>query len=141
MIEASRDLLAPRQDVWALVSEPYNLPDWWPGYTGVQPDKRGLTPEARWQVARSRTPGLLRRPQGEGVIVVKEVIPGLELSWHDVAQGLDAGLRLANAGEQGTRATAWVDGPWWRILAEGGRDLPRRAVDRLYELCQTAATL
>jgi uncharacterized protein YndB with AHSA1/START domain len=35
MIEASRVLLAPRVDVWALLAEPYHLPDWWPSYTGV----------------------------------------------------------------------------------------------------------
>jgi hypothetical protein len=141
VIQASRELLSPRQDVWALVSEPYNLPDWWPAYTGVQPDRRGLMPNARWQVTRGRVPGLLRRPGGEGLIVIKEVIEGLELGWHDVKQGLDAGLRLANAGEGRTLATTWVDGPWWRIAVEGGRDLPRRSVDRLHDLCQTAATL
>jgi uncharacterized protein YndB with AHSA1/START domain len=29
--EAARELLASRADVWAFLSEPYNLPDWWPG--------------------------------------------------------------------------------------------------------------
>jgi uncharacterized protein YndB with AHSA1/START domain len=141
LIEASRELLAPRQDVWALVGEPYHLPDWWPAYTGVQPDRRGLMPGARWQVSRGRTPGFLRFPSGQGVIVIKEVVDSLELTWHDVAQKLDAGVRLANAGEGRTRATAWVDGPWWRILVEGARDLPQKSVDRLFDLCQTTSSL
>jgi hypothetical protein len=141
VIEAQRELLSSRQDVWALVREPYSLPDWWPAYTGVRPDRRGLAPNARWTVQRERTPGFLRRPGGEGVIVIKEVVEGLEFSWHDVAQGLDAGLKLANAGEDRTRATAWVDGPWWRLLVEGGRDLPQRSLERLHDLCQTAASL
>jgi hypothetical protein len=141
MIEATRELLAPRQDVWALVSEPYHLPDWWPAYTGVQPDRRGLATGARWQVVRARVPGLLRRPGGEGLIVIGDVALGLELSWYDVQQGLKAGIALANAGEDRTRARAWVDGSWWRLLVEGGRDLPDKALTRLHDLCQTAASL
>jgi uncharacterized protein YndB with AHSA1/START domain len=141
VITASRELLAPRDDVWKLVSEPYHLPDWWPGYTGVRPDRRGLAAGARWTVMRAQAPGLLRRPGGEGLIVVQEVALGLELRWHDVQQGLDAGVALANAGEGRTRATAYVDGPWWRLLLEGARGLPERALARLHDLCQTAATL
>jgi hypothetical protein len=141
VIEATRELLAPRMDVWDLIAEPYHLPDWWPAYSGVRPDRRGLRVEARWQVTRSRAPGLLRRPGGEGLIVIKEVALGLELRWHDVQQGIDAGIALANAGEERTRATAWVDGPWWRLVIEGARDLPRRSLARLHDLCQTAASL
>ena len=141
MIEASRELLAPRPDVWALVSEPYNLPDWWPGYSGVRPDRKGLAPGARWHVSRKRTPGLLRRPGGEGLILITGVDDGLELRWHDVQQEIDAGIRLANAGAERTRATAFVDGSAWRLFAEGARGLPTRALARLHDLCQTAASL
>jgi hypothetical protein len=139
--EASRELLAPRTDVWALVAEPYHLPDWWPAYTGVRPDRRGLARGARWHVSRGRAPGLLRRPGAEGVIVITEVAEGLELRWHDVQQRFDAGIRLANAGEGRTLATAYVRGPAWRLLLEGARDLPARALARLHDLCQTAAGL
>ena len=66
MNTASRELLAPRSDVWALVSEPYNLPDWWPAYAGVRPDRLGLAVNARWTVRRAASPGLLRRPGGNG---------------------------------------------------------------------------
>ena len=142
MISATRELLAPRPDVWALVSEPYHLPDWWPGYTGVRPDRRGLAHGARWTVMRSAAPGLLRRPGGEGLIVVKEAAVGLELRWHDVQQGYDAGIALANADDETrTRATAYVEGPWWRLLLEGARPLPERALARLHDLCQTTASL
>ena len=141
MIEASRELLAPRADVWGLIAEPYHLPDWWPAYTGVRPDRRGLATNARWSVVRTRAPGLLRRPGGEGLIVITEVAVGLELRWHDVQQGVDAGVRLANAGEERTLATAYVDAPWWRLLVEGARDHPRRSLARLHDLCQTAASL
>jgi uncharacterized protein YndB with AHSA1/START domain len=140
MPSASRVLLASREDVWALVAEPYSLPDWWPAYTGVEPDRRGLAEGARWPVIRSRTPGFLRRPRGNGLIVIRKVTPGAELAWHDVQQSLDAGLRLEDTGRQ-TRATAWVDGSFWRLVSEGSRGLPQQALARLYELCQTAAGL
>jgi hypothetical protein len=139
-IEGSRVLLAPREDVWALVAEPYHLPDWWPSYTGVQPDRRGLAEGARWSVTRSRAPGFLRRPRGQGLIVIRRVVTATELAWLDVAQNLEAGVRLDDDGRN-TIATAFVDGPYWRLLAEGARGLPRDAVTRLYDLCQTAATL
>jgi uncharacterized protein YndB with AHSA1/START domain len=141
VISASRELLSPRQEVWALVAEPYHLPDWWPGYTGVRPDRRGLAHGARWTVMRAQAPGFLRRPGGEGLIVLEEVALGLELRWHDVQQGFDAGVALANAGEDRTLATAYVDGPWWRLVVEGARGLPEQAVQRLHDLCQTAAAL
>ena len=133
-------LVASREDVWALVAEPYHLPDWWPAYTGVEPDRRGLAEGARWTVLRSRTPGFLRKPRGKGLIVIQRVSPGEELAWLDLSQNVEAGLRLEDEG-RGTRATAFVDGPLWRLLAEGARGLPRLAVARLYDLCQTAKSL
>jgi uncharacterized protein YndB with AHSA1/START domain len=140
VITASRVLLASREDVWAIVREPYHLPDWWPAYTGVEPDRRGLVEGARWTVVRSRTPGFLRKPRGKGLIVIQRVSPGEELAWLDLSQNVEAGLRLEDEG-RGTRATAFVDGPFWRLLAEGARGLPRLAVARLYDLCQTATSL
>jgi uncharacterized protein YndB with AHSA1/START domain len=140
VITASRVLLASREDVWAIVAEPYHLPDWWPAYSGVEPDRRGLAGGARWTVLRSRTPGLLRKPRGKGLIVIQRVSPGEELAWLDLSQNVEAGIRLEDEG-RGTRATAFVDGPLWRLLAEGARGLPRLAVARLYDLCQTATSL
>jgi uncharacterized protein YndB with AHSA1/START domain len=133
-------LLASREDVWAIVAEPYHLPDWWPAYSGVEPDRRGLAEGARWTVLRSRTPGFLRKPRGKGLIIIQRVSPGEELAWLDLSQNVEAGLRLEDEG-RGTRATAFVDGPLWRLLAEGARGLPRLAVARLYDLCQTATSL
>jgi hypothetical protein len=140
MIEASRVVLASREDVWALIAEPFNLSDWWPAYSGVTPDRRGLDEGARWTVMRSGTPGFLRKPRGEGLIIIRRVSFATELAWHDVRQNLDAGIRLDDAGRN-TLATAFVDGPFWRLLAEGVRGVPRQAVARLSDLCQTAASL
>ena len=141
MTTATRELLAPREHVWVLVAEPYHLPDWWPAYSGVRPDRRGLAENARWHVRRNRAPGFLRRPGGEGLLVIHRVVPGLELAWHDVEQGLDAGIVLANAPEGRTRATVEVSGPWWRLAVEGARSHPAQALARLHALCQTAAEL
>jgi hypothetical protein len=58
-----------------------------------------------------------------------------------VKQELDAGLLLDNAGTGRTRATTYVEGPWHRLVFEGARGLPERALTRLRDLCQTAATL
>jgi hypothetical protein len=138
---STRDLIAAREDVWRLVAEPYHLPDWWPAYSGVEPDRRRLAEGARWEVVRSRRPGFIRRPRGRALIVIRRVYPGREIRWFDVAQELEAGIRLDDAGPGRTRATAFVDAPLWRLLTEGARGLPRTAVGRLYDLCQTAATL
>jgi uncharacterized protein YndB with AHSA1/START domain len=140
LVEASRVLRSPRTDVWALVAEPYHLPDWWPSYSGVEPDRRGLTEGARWTVLRGRRPGFLRKPGGRGLILVQRVRPATELAWLDLAQGVEAGVRLDDEGRD-TRATAFVTGPFWRIYAEGARGLPSLAVTRLYDLCQTAQDL
>ena len=80
LVTATGELQSDRRDVWSLVAEPYHLPDWWPAYTGVTPDHRGLAERARWEVVRSRTPGLLRRPEGAGLIVLTRVLEGWELS-------------------------------------------------------------
>jgi hypothetical protein len=138
---ASRELLAPRQDVWAVVAEPYNLPDWWRAYTGVVPDRRGLAVGARWTVVRRRKPGLVSRAGSEGLIVITRMVEGLEFGFRDVNEGIEALLELANAGPDGTRATLSVSAPWWRLYMEGVRNLPRESLGNLYDLCQTAATL
>lgn len=133
--------MAIRGDVWELLAEPRHLADWWPGYTTIRPDRRGLAEGARWQVVRSHAPGLLRRPGGEGLIVVTKVEPGLRFAWHDIQQAFDADIRLEPASEGNTRATLVVEASGWRIVAEGLRSLPRQALARLHALCQTAASL
>jgi uncharacterized protein YndB with AHSA1/START domain len=139
---ASRELLAPRQDVWAFVAEPNHLADWWPGVHAVRPDRRGLAPGARWQlVAGPQTGGLvgafIRRPEAAGTIIVMEVREGEFLRLMFAHDQIDASLRLEPAGNSHTRATLEIDAPWLRI----NRSLPRRALGRLHSLCQTGAEL
>jgi hypothetical protein len=144
-VEATGELQSERRDAWALVAEPYHLPDWWPAYTGVKPDRRGLAENARWQIVRAKAPGFFRRPGEEGLIVITKVVEGWELHWHDVDQGLDAGVSLDNAGTGKTRATIFVSGSEYNLIFEGARglsrNLPEQALARLQDLCQTAAAL
>jgi uncharacterized protein YndB with AHSA1/START domain len=140
LVEASRTLLAPREDVWALVAEPHHLPDWWPGYRAVRPDRRGLSAGARWTVVRSLEPGLFRRPESEGLILIRRVEPGRALAWHDVQQGFDAAVELTDDGDV-TPARVTVETSWWRLRAESLAGEPARALARLHDLCQTAVAL
>jgi uncharacterized protein YndB with AHSA1/START domain len=140
-IEAQRELLAGRGDVWALLAEPRHLSDWWPGYVTIRPDRRGLAKGARWQVVRGSAPGLLRRPGGEGLIVITIVDSGQRLAWRDLQQGFAADIRLEPAAEGHTRATLAIEAPWWRLSLEGLRSAPQQALARLHALCQTAASL
>jgi uncharacterized protein YndB with AHSA1/START domain len=140
-IEAQTELLAPRGDVWALLAEPHHLSDWWPGYTAVRPDRRGLAEGARWQIVRGRAAGFLRRSGGEGLVVITTLEPGLRFGWRDLQQGFTADIRLEPAPDGNTRAILALEAPWWRLVAEDLRPRPRQALARLHALCQTAATL
>ena len=135
-VEASRALLAPVEDVWAFVSEPHNFPDWWPGVGGVQPDRRGVAPGARWQVQGDLRATLLRRPQATGTLLVRAVDPGSRIAFHLTDGRLDVELRLDAPAPDRTVATIVVEGPWLIGLR---RTLPRQALGRLHALCQTAA--
>ncbi len=139
-VDASRFLLAPRRDVWALLAEPYHLPDWWPGYTAVRPDRRGFSEGARWTVVRSLDPGLLRRPGGEGTIVLGDITEGSGLSWHDVQQQFTGTITLRGEDDR-TEAHLVLEASWWRIRMEGLARLPAQSLARLHDLCQTAAGL
>jgi uncharacterized protein YndB with AHSA1/START domain len=135
---AERELLAPIEDVWAFVAEPYHLSDWWPGVSGIEPDRRGLAPGARWKVLASSSPGLLRKPQASGVLVVREVAPPRLLSFQLTPDRVGAVLELTAAGPGLTRAALEVEGP---LLVGLRRRFPAHALERLYDLIQTAAEL
>jgi uncharacterized protein YndB with AHSA1/START domain len=140
-IAAERELIAPLDDVWALLSEPRHLSDWWPGYSSIRPDRRGFATGARWQVVRGGRAGLLRKPGGEGLLVIEDVERGRGFSWHDVQQRFTATIAIDGVGHDHTRAVLVLEAPWWRVQVEGLRGAPREALSRLHALCQTAAGL
>jgi uncharacterized protein YndB with AHSA1/START domain len=140
---ATRELLAPVEDVWAFISEPHNLADWWPGVAAVTPDRRGLAPGARWALRGPTVPGesfgifaaMTRAPTAAGALLVVDVVPHERLRFRFVQDQIDADLQLAPAGGRRTRAALIVEAPFLRVR----RTLPRRALARLHSLIQTAA--
>jgi uncharacterized protein YndB with AHSA1/START domain len=137
-VQAMRELLASRQDIWGLLTEPYHLADWWPGVAGVQPDRRGSAAGARWQVVAGREPTLFRRPETTGTLVITAADPPNLFAFHLAADKLDVRVELEATALARTRATLTVEGPW---LIAYRRTLARRALSRLHALCQTAAAL
>jgi uncharacterized protein YndB with AHSA1/START domain len=135
---ASRELLAPRAEVWAFLAEPYHLPDWWPGLGGVQPDRRGLAPGARWQIQADQRPSLLRRPGAAGIVLIRAVERERRVAFQLVAECVDVELELEDAGPERTIATLTVEAPF---LSSVNRKTPVRALSRLYALCQTSQQL
>jgi uncharacterized protein YndB with AHSA1/START domain len=131
---ADRVLLAPIGDVWAFLVEPYNLADWWPGVSGVEPDRRGLAPGARWKVVGPNQPSLFRRPQMTGTLVVLEVVPFERIAFQLTGDRIDAELTLRALDEKSTEASLVVDGPFMIGLR---RRFPAQALTRLHGLLRT----
>jgi uncharacterized protein YndB with AHSA1/START domain len=108
---ATRELLAPRADVWRFLAEPYHLSDWWPGIAGVQPDRRGFAPGARWQVrgTRASNPLVGRRPV-EQLLLVREIDPYERWTFHLTAEKLDVEVLVRATAADRTAVTVTVDG-------------------------------
>jgi uncharacterized protein YndB with AHSA1/START domain len=135
---AARELIAPREDVWAFLAEPHHLSDWWPGVQRVEPDRRGLAPGARWQIGGLRRPTYLvgRRPDVSGTLIVLDVERPERVAWQFIDSRLDVELRLTESAADRTRAELAVSAPLFGGLR---RSLPHKALTRLHALCQTGA--
>ena len=129
MKEASLELLAPRADVWAFLAEPYHLPDWWPGITGVEPDRRGFAPGARWKAHATKRNVFTGRRSVETMVLVREIDLYERWTWHLLEPATDVEVRLQSVSQDRTRVTVGVS-----------RGSPDVAVKRLYDLVQTAAS-
>jgi uncharacterized protein YndB with AHSA1/START domain len=127
---AARELLAPRADVWAFIAEPYHLPDWWPGITGVEPDRRGFAPGARWKVIVASHNVFVGRRSRETLLIVRAIDPYERFAWHVLETKLDAEVSLQAVDPERTRVTVSVS-----------RGSAERPLQRLYDLVQTAANL
>jgi hypothetical protein len=131
---ADRVIVAPIDDVWSFLAEPYNFADWWPGVSGVEPDRRGLAPGARWKVIGPNQPSYFRRPQATGTLVVLDVSPLERIAFQLTGERIDADLRLRAIDERSTEVSLVVDGPW---LVGLKRAFPRRALARLHSILRT----
>jgi uncharacterized protein YndB with AHSA1/START domain len=127
--EASLELLAPRADVWRFLAEPFHLADWWPGITGIEPDRRGFAPGARWKAHATKRNVFTGRRSVETMVLVREIEPYERWSWHLLEPATDVEVRLRSLGDARTLAT---------VAASRGK--PAVAVRRLYDLVQTAAS-
>jgi uncharacterized protein YndB with AHSA1/START domain len=127
---ASRELLAPREDVWRFLAEPYHLPDWWPGITGVEPDRRGFAPGARWKVQATKRNVFTGSRSVETMLLVREIDLYERWSFHVLEPKLDAEIRLRATAEDRTLVSVGV--------SRGNAEL---ALKQLYDLVQTAARL
>jgi uncharacterized protein YndB with AHSA1/START domain len=140
---ADKTILAPVADVWAFIAEPYHLGDWWPGIGGVEPDRRGLAPGARWKIRGSDTlpgrsffgPGMLKRPGAAGTLLVMDVARERRFAFQLVEERIDAEVDLEPIGSDRTKVTITVDAPWGAVR----RSYAQRALARLYDLVQTGA--
>lgn len=132
---AERTLLAPVEDVWAVLAEPHRLPDWWPGMNGVEPDRRGLAAGVRWRVHGS-SPGYLRRPLADDTLVLNRVERCRLVEFVLVRDRLAAALELEAATDDRTVARLTLTARW--LYGTRG-SIPRTALSGLYELCQTGA--
>jgi uncharacterized protein YndB with AHSA1/START domain len=157
MKEVSRELLAPRETVWGFLAEPNHLSDWWPGMTSVEPDRKGFAVGARWQVSVISDPprlGFVRmprvgRPRGpltKQTLVITAIDPYERWAWELVSRLTARSERIATTRPVVVALRA-VDPQRTKVAVQVGRDSPhdRRlaeaAVNRLYELVQTAAAL
>ena len=130
MREASLELLAPRSDVWAFLAEPYHLADWFPGITGVEPDRRGFSPGARWKIRLNRRNVITGPRPIETMVLVRDIEPFERCAWHVLATKLDFEVRLRSMGPDRTLVT---------VATSKGN--PAVAARRLFDLVQTAATI
>jgi hypothetical protein len=125
---AELELLAPRADVWAFLAQPYHLSDWWPGITGVEPDRRGFAPGARWKVLATKQNILIGRRSVETMLLIREIDEYERWTWHLLEPGTDVEIRVRSVDDDRTAVTV--------STSRGSASI---AVKRLYDLVQTAA--
>lgn len=128
MTTAELELLAPRADVWAFLAQPYHLSDWWPGITGVEPDRRGFAPGARWKVLATKQNILVGRRSVETMLLIREIDEYERWTWHLLEPGTDVEIRVRSVDDDRTAVTV--------STSRGSASI---AVKRLYDLVQTAA--
>jgi uncharacterized protein YndB with AHSA1/START domain len=135
-VVAKRELLASRSDVWEFLAEPRHLADWWPGVADVRPDRRGLAEGARWEIVGNARPTMFRQAVSSGTLQVLAVQPYERLVFNLTGDRIGVDLHLRSTGEDRTEVLLAVEGTFMFGMS---RSLPRRALGRLYALCQTAA--
>ncbi len=157
MTPGTRELLAPRADVWKFLAEPYHLPDWWPGIVGVQPDHRGFAPGARWAVNGFEDPewwSILRLPRmgrqsgrtSQFVLVIDEIVE-LERWSFQLFPRVRSDRPIKPKPRKNDISLRYLDNDRTEVSVIAMRGLrydpglSQTAADRLFDLVQTAAAM
>jgi uncharacterized protein YndB with AHSA1/START domain len=134
--EARRTLLAPVEDVWAVLDDPARWPEWWPGLVAAQPNvRRALAPGALWQLEGTERPSFRRRPQLGGSLLMLEVVPLKHIAFQLTGEHAEVELDLQPVEDGETQATLAVEGPRFGGL---GRTVPSQALAALAALVRKA---
>jgi hypothetical protein len=152
---ASKELLASRDDVWTFVSEAGRISDWWPGIFAAQDNGATWTIEGEEREGLSRVADRGDDERQETVTVEKAAPTDLRL--HFDRSGYDVHLSLEASAANRTEATLVIG------VEERHETLPERleevvgglsfapsvlgaddsfaesVLDRLYDVCQTGA--
>jgi len=147
---AQKELLAPRDDVWAFVSQAGRLSDWWPGIFGAQETGDTWTIEGEERSGLSNVADRGGDERQEPVHVEKSAPGQLRLRFE--RSGYDVGLSLQASAPNRTTATLSVtvvdphETAAERVEELVGIALHRpdnafaeSVLDRLYDACQTGA--
>ena len=96
----------------------------------IESDRRGFAPGARWKVRLQTQNIFTGRRQRETMLIVGEIAQFERWTWHLLSEKLDVELRLQALAAERTLVTC---------TTSGRRRLPEPALQRLYDLVQTAA--
>lgn len=108
-----RTVEAPVTDVWKLVSDPYNLPRWWPRTARVENVEGGGGRRTRWTKVLETAEGrgvradyrCVSSAEGERYVWEQE-LDGTPFERHLKASRVDIGLRGRDGGTEVTLAAA-----------------------------------
>ncbi len=109
-IAATRLIEASPAAVWAVVSDPVRLPEWWPGVESVDPGRRGLVPGARWRLEGENRGRYFRRPTVTGMLFVLGVETNRRATFQLTGDRIDVELLLRDV-EGGTEAELTIEAP------------------------------
>lgn len=113
-VTRTRSVEAPRGDVWKLVSDPYNLPRWWPRTLRVENvDAKGGGRRARWTKVLGTAEGrgvradfrCLSAAEGERYVWEQE-LEGTPFERHLKASRVEIGLRDGDGGTEVSLSSA-----------------------------------
>jgi uncharacterized protein YndB with AHSA1/START domain len=123
--------------VWAVLADPAQWPEWWPGLVGAQPTvRRALAPGSHWQLEGSDRGGFGKRPQLGGSLLFLEVVPLKRVAFQLSGERADVELDLVPVEDGQTQATLGIEAPRFGGM---GRTVPSQALAKLAALVRPHA--